>query len=253
MSKILRFREYIKINESEFNQYQMDIGAQNPLGPGYGFAMDPGLSMNGNDDGKYVDYYARHVGYINHLQQVTKSLMANSPDFDLKTKKYDDFLEDVEKIKNLKVLRIFPNEYLTLDVYISFDFGDDEFFGVYKKFNDFKKPKLDCDLFSDPRYGYIDKEYYLKLSNHLYKILYNWFIPDKGFYVNLKDDNRVKDDLGRLMELKKGTVVEVLGYNKESDDKPFIVLSYGGKNYNIENNDYFFFNYYFEKVQNKNN
>jgi hypothetical protein len=226
-------------------------GPASPLGPGYGFAMDPGLSIYGNDDGVYVDYYARHAGYINHMQQVTKSLMQNNPEFDMKMKKYDDFLEDVNNIKNLKVLRIFPNEYLTIDVYISFEFEGEEFFGVYRKFNDFKKPKLDCDIFHDPRFGYIDKEYYLKLSNHLYKVLYNWFIPDKGFYINLKDDNRMKDELGRLMELKKGTVVEVLGYNKESDDKPHIILRYGKNNYFIENNDYFFFNYWFEKEEEK--
>ena len=248
-NKILKYKEYKLLKEgSEFNQYQMGLPGVSTL-PNYGFAMQPDFSIYGNDDGKYVDFYSRQSNYLNHLLQVIKDVQKE--DYYKKTianHKIDHFLEDIDKIHDLKILRIYKNDYLTIDVYISFMFEDMEFFGVFRKFNGHVKPKLESELFTDPRFGYFDKEYYLKISTYFYKILYNWFIPEKGFYKNLKDDNYLRGEFGEFVQLKKNATIEVVGFNKEIDNKPYIIVKYKNNINYIDNDNYYFFNYYFEKI-----
>lgn len=246
---ILKYEEFILIKEnSEFNQYQLGLPGVSTL-PNYGFAMQPDFSIYGNDDGKYVDFYARNSKYLDHLLQVIKDVQGS--DIYRKSitiRKTDRFLEDVKKIENIKILRIYKNDVLSVDVYISFIFDGEEYFGVYKKFNGTNKPKLKSEIFTNPLLGYFDQEYYLKFSNYLYKIIYNWFIPTKGLYKNLKKDNIIKDDFGRHVILKINSIIDVKGYNKEIDNKLYLIIKYKDKTYYIDNNDFYFFNYYFEKV-----
>ena len=101
-----------------------------------------------------------------------------------------------------------------MDVFLSFDYDEREFFGVYKGFNSYDKPKLITDFSTDTaNMQFLTPEYYLKMSNYFYKVLENWFKPQKGFYTNLKADNPVKDESGNIVNLKKNVLVEVVGYN----------------------------------------
>jgi hypothetical protein len=247
--KILKFKEYNLIREnSEFNQYQLGLPGVSTL-PNYGFAMQPDFSIYGNNDGKYVDFYSRQSAYMSHLLQVIKDVQGGDLyRTDISYRKIDTFLEDIDKFDNLKILRIFKNELNLIDVYISFTFDEEEFFGVYKKFNGLTKPLIKTEFFTTVTLGYFDEKYFLKFNNYLYKILYNWFIPSKGIYKNLKIDNTLRDDFGKVITIKKGVLVEVMGYNKEMDNKLYIIVKYNNNIYYIDNNDFYFFNYYFEKI-----
>lgn len=254
---ITKFNEYTenRINEgSEFNQYQMGLDyAFSTLGPGYGFANDPSLSIYSPDTNPYMDMYARNAGTTSRLAQITKQVFGEMGDH-VFTRKNDRFLLDLDEYKNLKILRIFPNENLKLNVYISFDFLEREFFGVYRNFNSsHNKPKLESEIFSNPEFSYMDKEYYLKLNQYFYKKLYNFFIPEPGLYENLKKNNNVKnDEMGNIYYLKEGKIVEILGYNLDENGDPFISLKIGDKKYSITGNDYFYFKWRFESVEKKN-
>ena len=113
------------------------------------------------------------------------------------------------------------------------------------------KPKFESELFFEPEYQYrFDPEYKLKLGNFFYKKLEKWFIPDKGFYKNLKPENAVKDSMGKLYEMKSDQVLEVLGYNMTADNRPYIIIKVQGETYHVESNDYYFFKWRFEKLNN---
>ena len=253
-----RLLEYIKNSEekqmllesSEFNQYQMGLdNAFQSFGPGYGIANDPGLSIYSPDSNPYVDMYARNAGTTSRLMQIITQLSKEMSDDHIFTRKSDRFLEDIDEYKNIKILRIFANENLKLNLYISFDFMDKEFFGVYRNFNgSHQKPTLDTELLTDPSMSYIDKEYYFKLNQYLYKIIYNLFIPTPGMYQNLKSDCIVKDEMGQLKYLKEGKIVNVKGYNTDENNDPYIIIEIDGKKLYITGNNYFYFKYWFEII-----
>ena len=137
-------------------------------------------------------------------------------------------------------------------MFLSFKYDDKEYFGVFKNFNSISKPKFESELFYDVEYQYrFNSEYKLKLSNFFYKKLEKWFIPEKGFYKNLKNENRVKDSMGKLFEMKSDQILEVLGYNMSADNKPYVIIKVHEHTYHVENNDYYYFKWRFEKLNEK--
>lgn len=231
---------------TEFGSMQMGQ-LSNPLGPGYGFSQDPSMSIYSDDSSPYIDNYSKMSQVVQDLSRVMKNLYGQGAT-SISKHKLDYFLEDIEELKNLKILRIYKNPKLTLDVYVSFYLMDEEFFGVFRDFNGINKPKLDTDLFSDPRFSYIDNEYRLKLSNYFYKILHNWFVPSVGDYVVLTDELTVKNSLGNNFILSKGKKFYVKGYNTDQNNKPFIIIKYKNDIYKIIDNDFFYFNYWCKEV-----
>jgi len=249
--KIQYLRQNNKIIESsEFNQYQLGIdNAVSSLGPGYGFSTDSSLSIYSPDSNPYVDLYARTAGTTSRLMQIIQQINKEMLGDHVFARKSDRFLEDIDEYKNIKILRIFANENLKLNVYISFDFRENEFFGVFRNFNaSYNKPTFDTELLSDTRFNYIDKEYYLKLNQYIYKLVYNFFIPEPGMYKNLKQNNIVKDEAGQQKFLKEGKIVEVMGYNTDENNDAFIALEIEGKKFNITGNNYYYFKYWFEPI-----
>jgi catabolite regulation protein CreA len=253
ITKFEDFMDFIIVESSEFNQYLMGGEVQTPFGPGYGFAQDPSLSIYSDDNRPYVDQYARSAGTSNKLMQMSQKMakdLFNDPRFN---KRSDIFLEDSVNYKNMKILRMVQNESLKLDVYLSFEFNEEEFFGAFKNFNGLNKPPaLTCpELLNESRYPYIDREYFLKLNNYLYKKLVKWFKPESALYINLKDNNPVRDEMGRQFFLKEGKIVEVLGHNEDQNNDPFIVLKIKDKTYYIEKNNYYWFKWRFKPANEK--
>lgn len=252
--KIIKYNQYKFLQEnfpinllkesSEFVDMQMDMNP-NPLGTGFGFAQDPTMSIYSDDSSPYVDNYARKGQMINDLSRIMKNLMGDLRS-DIKLHKVDYFLDDIEEFENLKILRIFKNHNNLLDVFISFELHEEEFFGVFRDFNGINDPKLKTDLFTDPRFNYIDTEYYLKLTRYLYKIIYNWFLPKTGQYKVLQSFP-IKDSMGDKKELKIGSVFRVKGHNKDNGDL-YIIIKYKEDIYSIVGNDFYFFNYWTEKI-----
>lgn len=232
--------EYLK-EDSQF--MQMDIGSHG-LGAGYGFAVDPQMSMSSGEDSPYRDNFARTAQMVNDLSRVIRNVQGQI----VSTLSRNYFVEDVDDYTDLTILRIFMNTSMKLDVYISFVFKGEEFFGVFKNFNgnNNNQAHFKSDLFSSVEYGYIDREYYLKLCSYLRKILSNWFIPDRGLYVNQKPNAPMKGEMGEIFNLKENAVVEVIGYNIDKDNDPYIIVKYDDKAYNIVKNNYYFFKYWFE-------
>lgn len=249
MKKLLKYNKFNflnKINEnSEFADMQMSLGAS--MGGNYGYASDPSLTVYSDGSTPYIDSYTRLSLVVNDLSKVIRNLHSSVvTDF---SRNIDLFLEDLDNYKNLKILRIYENNINKIDVFISFEFNDEEFFGVYRNFNiSYKEPRLDSDLFTDPRLRYIDKEYYLKLSKYIFKILTKFFIPTKGNYKILKEDFIVRNYLGQTVSIKKGSIIELKNYNFDSNNEYQLVIEYANDKYIIDKNDYYYFKYWVEKI-----
>jgi len=250
--KVLKYSRYSFLNSinegSEFQQFQFGLEPMGTQGGGgqYAFAQDPHASYYNYQDSPYCDFYARQSGLVANLNQIMKGVKSQS---DLIEKEPDAFLEDLDLFKNLKILRIFENNNLKLDVFLSFQYDENEYFAAYRNFNGLIRPKLESELFYEPEYQYrFDNAYKLKLSNFFYKKLEKWFIPEKGLYKNMKNENRVKDTMGKLYEMNADQTVEVLGYNMNSDNKPYVIIKVKDHTYHVEGNNYYYFKWWFEKL-----
>ena len=148
---------------------------------------------------------------------------------------------------------MYENKNLKLDIFVSFEFNEQEIFGVFRNFNGLTKPPALSapELFENGQYPYIDKEYVLKLNNFLYKKLYNWFKPEPGLYINLKENNIIKDEMGRQLFLKKGKIVEIMGYNEDENNDPFAILKMKDQTYYVEKNNFYWINWRFDPVNKK--
>lgn len=251
---MLSFRRYSFLKDvdlikedSQFLQYQFGIEPFSPPA-GYAFAIDPKLSYQNYQDSPYTDFYVRQHGLVQNVITLMKghaNLIGNSA-----YKTADPFIEDLSLFKNLKILRIFENQRMKLDVFISFEYDNEEYFGVYKNFNYIMKPKLESELFYNIKnLQRMDQEYKLKLSNFFYKKIEKWFIPEKGWYRLLSDKVIVRDDMGKQFEIVKDKKIEVTGYSVNRDNEPFIMLSSNNDKYQIKGNDYYYFKWRFEKIQ----
>jgi hypothetical protein len=253
--KVLKYSRYSFFNDmnlikegSEFQQFQFGLEPMNTDGGGgnYAFAQDPSLSMYNYGDSPFTDFYSRQSGLVANLDLMMKNMRGQNGTI---YREENPFLEDINLYKNIKILRIYENNNLKLDLFLSFEYNDGEYFGAFRNFNGLAKPKFESEVFYEPEYQYrFDGEYKIKLSNYFYKKLEKWFIPDKGFYKNLKPGTKIKNNLGELYEMNAEQVVEVLGYNLYSDGKPFVMIKVKDKTYHIENNDFYYFKYRFEKL-----
>lgn len=239
------FPEQMIKESTEFADMQLSQGS-NPLGAGYGFAKDPTMSVYSDDSAPYIDNYSRMSQVVQDLGRVMNNIGGSVSD--ILRYKLDYFLEDIDEYKNLKILRMFNNNLMNIDIYISFVFMDEEFFGVFRNFNGLNKPKFESDLFSDPKYGYMNKEYYIKLNNYFYKIIYNWFIPTPGTYIVLNDTIKVKDSLGSNFNIKKNANIYLKGYNTDQDNDAYLIIKFKDDIYKITKNDYYFFKYWTKKI-----
>jgi len=218
----------------------------NPLVPGYGFAKDPTMSIYSDDSSPYVDNYAKASQVVCDLNRILMNLYGEIGN--AMSMKADLFLDDIEEYQNLKILRIFINPLYKIDVFISYNFMEEEFFGVFRNFNGINKPKFDSDLFSDPRFRYINKEYYIKLNNYFYKIIYNWFIPTPDDYLVLNQGLETKNVMGDIVVIPENSKIYVKGYNTDPDNDPFLMIKYKNEIYKIIKNNYYYFKYYVKKL-----
>lgn len=254
--KILKYSRYSFLNEtniinegSEFQQFQFGIEPMGTAGGGgnFAFAQDPSASFFNYQDSPFTDFYARQSGLVSNLDQVMKNMRGNT---NLIYKDRNLFLEDVELYDDIKILRIFENNNTKLDIFISFTFDKNEYFGAFRNYNGLVRPTLESEIFFEPEYLYrFNSEYKLKLSNFFYKKLDKWFIPTNGIYKNMKNENRVKDKMGKLYEMNENQIVEVLGYNMNSNNKPYLIIKVKENTYHIENNDFYYFKWRFEKMK----
>jgi hypothetical protein len=222
-------RNKLILEFTEFNAQRM-----NPDSAQMSIQVDnPQLSINAFD--KHEDAIRAGVSRINNILHS----LSNSASFrTLKSK----FALEEQQIKSLKVLRIVNADNVNYDVYVSFVIDDIEYFGLIENIlshdANFKSEVFkDFDLVQS-------KEWTIRTKGLIIKTLKKWLQPDKGKYKLINDQVICYSvDTGRMVRLEKGAEVELV---RAYDNK--IVIKYNNDYYNLVNNNFIYFNYWFEGV-----
>lgn len=246
MDNLMGFNKYSFVVENYGDMSYDDMFDNNMLSSHVGCAIGRAYNStaSGSSDGAFANNYKRNGVIVGEL--ITK--IKNSGVFRGKGSNQirDNFVEDINKYEKLKILRIIENNNSKLDICISFVFDDNEYYGIYKDFNDkLTKSSLKTEM-SSIATKYMDFSYFMKLDNFLYNLIEDWFIPEKGYYTNLKEGNILYDDCGNTLSLKENDMIKIIGTNVYSDKDNEIRCKINNKNYSIKNKDYYYFNYFFE-------
>jgi hypothetical protein len=216
----------------EFSEF--DSNRLNPDGAQMAVSVDnPSLSINAFD--KHEDAIRAGVSKINNILH---SLSNTSAFRSLKSK----FALEQQQIQSLKVLRIVKADNINYDVYLSFVIDSVEYFGIIENIMS-RDSTFKSEVFKD--FDLVQsKEWVIRTKGLIIKTLKKWLLIEQGKY-QLVNDKVIcySVDTGRMIEIEKGAEVEVV---RSFDNK--IVIKYENEYYNLVNDNFIYFNYWFEKI-----
>lgn len=214
---------------SEFNAMRL-----NPDSAQMGVHVDnPQLSINAFD--RHEDGIRAGISRINNII----NSLSNSANFRALKSKLS--LED-QKVTSLKVLRISKPDDVCYDAFISFVIDETEYFGVIKNILT-AEPVFKSEVFKDSDLIQT-KEWIIKLKGTIVKTVKQWLHPQPGQYKLLRDSVTCNSvDTGKQLLLRKDTVVRVV---RAYDNT--IVIECRNDYYNLVNDNFVYFNYWFEPI-----
>ena len=194
---------------------------------------DPSLSINAFD--KHEDIVRNAISKIGTL---SKALQNTSSYRSLKSK----LSLDDQDVSNLKIIRIVKSTSYKYDVYLSFVIDEDEYWGVINDItgnSEFKSEVFkDFDLIQT-------KEWVIKIKGLIIKAIKSWLKPQFGKFKLLKDEIICySSKTGKMLSLPNNSIIEVL---KSYDDK--IIFEYESEQYTLIGDNFMYFNWWFEPVQ----
>lgn len=194
---------------------------------------NPQLSINAFD--RHEDGIRAGMSRINNIL----NSLSNSSSFrSLKSK----LALDEQKIESLKILRIVCSNNINYDVFLSFKIDDEEYFGVLQNILD-RNPIFKSEVFKD--FDLVQsKEWVIRTKGLIIKTIKSWLLPEDGLYKLINDYVICySTETGRSLRIERGTEVEVV---RSFDNK--IVIKFKNEYFNLVNNNFVYFNYWFEKV-----
>jgi len=194
---------------------------------------DPSLSTNAFD--KHEDRIRQSMSRVNDIMFNLKGTNAYKA---LRSK----LALEHQDIQSLKVLRIVKSTSLLYDVYVSFRIEGEEYWGVIENILA-DSPKLKSEVFKDYDL-YQPKEWVIKITGLIIKTIKTWLKPEPGIYKLLNDDIICYSiETGKQLKMDKGIEVELV---RSYDDK--IVIKYESDRYNLVGDNYIYFNWWFERI-----
>jgi len=195
---------------------------------------DPSLSINAFD--KHEDTIRQAIAQIG---QINKSLQHTNQYRSLKSK----LGLESQNIQSLTIIKIVNSNPFEYDIYIKFKIDEEEYWGVVK--NILKDAKIISEVFKDDSLLQT-KEWIIRTKGLLLKNIKSWLKPQFGHYKSLKDNiNCFSGITGKIVLLPHNSIIEVL---KSYDDR--IIFEYEGHQYTLTGDNFIYFNWWFEKVEN---
>lgn len=230
--QIKKYKEFIR-ESSEFNLQRMNSDSVRPSV----HVDNPSLSTNAFD--KHQDIVRQAISRIG---DISKSVYGSPSLTNLKGVLS---LKD-QNITKLRIKRVIKSEGLNYNAYISFNIGDQEYWGVVK--NIFTNPEIKSEAFSDTDL-ILSKEWVVKTKGIILKLLKKWFMPQFGRYKLISDDIKCfSQETGKMVNLKLGSEIEIL---KSYDNQ--ILFKFEGENYSLKGDDFVYFNWRFDQVLDNSN
>lgn len=142
---------------------------------------------------------------------------------------------------DLKVLRIFKNDSFGLNLYFSFVINNIEYFGMIENIN---RPNtvFKTEAFRSPNLEQT-REWQIRIKGIILKTIKEWFSPERGKYIALKDITCLSTTTGKELIIEKNRKVEVIGSSENT-----IYVLFNNIKAAITDEDYYYFNYYFNKI-----
>lgn len=222
-------RSKLILEFTEFNAMRL-----NPDSAQMGVHVDnPQLSINAFD--RHEDAIRAGVSRINMILQT----LSNSSTYRSLKSKFG--LED-QQITSMKIQRITKESDLKYSAYIEFVIDEKGYYGVIEDLLS-RNPEFKSEVFKD--YDLVQtKEWIIRTKGLVIKAIKTWMRPEEGKYKLINDEVTCYSiETGKMLKAEKGLEVEVV---RSLDDK--IVIKHGNEYYNLINDNFVYFNYWFERI-----
>lgn len=195
---------------------------------------DPSLSTNAFD--KHADAIRQAMSRIN---DILYNLAGTSAYRNLRSK----LALEHQDIQKMKILRIVKSNNIYYDVYITFVIDDYEYWGVIENIMT-PNPEFTSEVFKDFDL-YQSKEWVIKIKGLVIKTIKTWLRPEPGVYRLLNDELYCySTETGKQLRMEKGIEIELI---RAHDNK--IIVKYESDYYNLVGDNYIYFNWWFEKIE----
>ena len=198
------------------------------------------MAMHVDNPELSMDAFDKHIDNIRtsniRLNSILNTLANTGGVFNFNKSKHEDGLD----IKNVKILRMYPNNIIDLDIYISFEVSGNEYYGVIKNFTT-EHPTVKSEAFRDPNM-YASKEWIIKVKGLLIKVIKAWMNIKSGEYTTLKEISCIKEDTGEYVVIEANTKIEVI---RNYDDNK-VLIRINGTDCVLQGMNFFYFNYWFK-------
>lgn len=219
----------------EFTEFNIQrLNADTSAGS-IGGVDDPSLSLNAFD--KHSDAIRQAMSRIN---DILYNLSGTSAYANLRSK----LALENQDIQKLKILRIVKSNNIHYNVYITFIIDNYEYWGVINDIMS-RTPEFTSEVFKD--YDLLqNKEWIIKTKGLIIKTIKTWLKPEPGLYKLINDDLYCySTETGKQLKMEKGIEIELI---RAHTDK--IIIKYESDYYNLINDNYVYFNWWFEKIEN---
>lgn len=151
-------------------------------------------------------------------------------------------LED-QDVTNIKILRIVKNNSVNYTVYLTITIKEKEYWGKIENVLG-ESSKFKSEVFKDQDL-YQPKEWIIKTKGIVKKTIKKWLMPSPGIYKLLNDEIICYSvDTGKQLIMKKDIEIELVRSYKDK-----IIISYQNNKYNLFDDNYIYFNWWFKKIE----
>lgn len=222
-------RSKLILEFTEFNAMRL-----NPDSAQMGVHVDnPQLSINAFD--RHEDAIRAGMSRINMILQT----LSNSSTYRSLKSKFG--LED-QQISSMKIQRISKESDLKYNAYIEFVIDEKGYYGVILDLLS-RNPDFNSEVFKDHDLVQT-KEWIIRTKGLVIKTLKTWMRPEEGKYKLINDEIVCYSvEKGEILKGEKGLEIEVI---RSLEDK--ILIKHQNEFYNLVNDNFVYFNYWFEKV-----
>jgi hypothetical protein len=218
----------------EFTEFNMQRMNPDSAAGAIGGVDDPSLSTNAFD--KHADAIRQAMSRVN---DILYNLAGTSAYRNLRSK----LGLESQDIQKMKILRIVKSNSIFYDAYITFVIDDYEYWGVIENVMS-PNPEFTSEVFKDFDL-YQSKEWIIKIKGLIIKTIKSWLKPEPGMYKLINDDLYCySTETGKQLRMEKGIEIELI---RAHDNK--MVVKYESDYYNLVGDNYVYFNWWFEKIE----
>jgi hypothetical protein len=218
----------------EFTEFNMQRMNPDSAAGAIGGVDDPSLSTNAFD--KHADAIRQAMSRVN---DILYNLAGTSAYKNLRSK----LGLESQDIQKMKILRIVKSNSIFYDAYITFVIDDYEYWGVIENIMS-PNPEFTSEVFKDFDL-YQSKEWIIKIKGLIIKTIKSWLKPEPGMYKLLNDELYCySTETGKQLRMEKGIEIELI---RAHDNK--MVVKYETDYYNLVGDNYVYFNWWFEKIE----